>query len=123
MFKVRFNLSSGKNYMKWQVIFPDGSVHYLNPEVDEMILTGCKLRNQKGTAKKIFDGAHKTVCAWVQCEDVRINYGEVVHDCNHISYNPRVTPNWMHKDKNVDGTEFDRIVSKGRKLFSYSLEL
>ena len=110
--KVRFNLGRGANYMKWKVQFPNGVVEYHNPSEVQLILKGCQLRNHKGVAKKIFDGANKTICAWVLCEDIEIvnltttNYikqfmkFDLMFD--RIKYNPRVKPNWLLNDKIVD---------------------
>ena len=110
--KVRFNLGRGANYMKWKVQYPNGVVEYHNPSEVQLILKGCQLRNHKGVAKKIFDGANKTVCAWVLCEDIEIvnltttNYikqfmkFDLMFD--RIKYNPRVKPNWLLNDKIVD---------------------
>ena len=64
-YKVRFNLGRGDNYMKWKVSTPSGEATYHNPDDVLIIMKGCKLFNQKGSANKIYEGANKTVCAWV----------------------------------------------------------
>lgn len=65
--QVRFHLGAGKNFMKWQVK-EDGRVSYFDPETTNLVLINAKLRNQIETAKKINQGANKTVCAWVECD-------------------------------------------------------
>ena len=65
--KVRFNLGKGKNYMKWKLQFPTHSEYY-SPSEYNLAMFGCTLKNSKTTAKKIHDGAHKTVCAWILCD-------------------------------------------------------
>jgi len=109
--KVRFNLGKGINYMKWKVQYPNGVVEYHNPSEVQLILKGCQLRNHKGVAKKIFDGANKTVCAWVLCEDIEIvklttNYIKLFTQFDlmfdRLKYNPRVKPNWILNGDIVD---------------------
>ena len=72
MYKVRFHLGAGENFMKWQVKSPDGTVKFYKPEEVGILMTGCFLRNQKGTAEKIHAGANKTVCAWVEAQLVSV---------------------------------------------------
>jgi hypothetical protein len=113
-YKVRFNLGRGANYLKWKVTSPNGKVNYYEPNNVCLHMENCKLVNQKGSAQKIFDGANKTVCAWIECEVLTI-----FHPLNNIaqgikiSYNPRVQPNWV-----CDG----EIVDKGRYDVLYSFE-
>ena len=71
--KVRFNLGAGKHFMKWKIEGPLG-VEYHHPDQVQLVLAKCKIKNNKKTAQKIFDGVHKTVCAWVLCESISINY-------------------------------------------------
>jgi len=121
--KVRFNLGAGKHFMKWKIEGPLG-VEYHDPNKVQLILHNCQLKNNKKTAQKIFDGVHKTVCAWVLCDSISINYldtpgHEVLYGLNHIKYNPRVEPNWVLNDCNCDGFKIKCIVSTGNKLFTY----
>ena len=118
LFKVRFNLGLGKNYMKWKITHPNKTVEYLNPDEVQLVLTNCKLKNNKTAAKKIFDGSYKTVCAWIECENVEvINKSTSTFDkSNQVSYNPRKTPNWIFKGENVDNHHFDKLISIGRNL-------
>ena len=113
-YKVRFNLGRGKNYLKWKVISPSGDVNYYTPNNVCLHMENCKLVNQKGTAQKIFDGANKTVCAWIECETLTIFEPlNAIANGTKISYNPRVQPNWA-----CDG----EIVDKGRYDVLYSFE-
>ena len=125
--KVRFNLGRGANYMKWKVQYPNGVVEYHNPSEVQLILKDCQLRNHKGVAKKIFDGANKTVCAWVLCKDIEIinlattNYlkpflkFDLMFD--RIKYNPRVKPNWLLNDNIVDNEFINSIGSVDSGLY------
>lgn len=117
--KVRFNLSAGKNFMKWKVQGPDG-IQYLEPSEVTLKLTNCQLKNGRATALKIFNGAHKTVCAWVLCESVEITKAQPMDEScmTQLKYNPRVLPYWTHDGVNADGSLYDTIVSNGKSLFT-----
>ncbi len=112
-YKVRFNLGRGKNYLKWKVTSPNGKVNYYEPNDVCLHMENCKLVNQQGTAQKIFDGANKTVCAWIECEVLTIFEPLLIAKGTKISYNPRVQPNWV-----CDG----EIVHKGLYDVLYSFE-
>lgn len=115
--KVRFHLGKGKNFMKWRVQYPNGDVQYILPNESQLHLIGCQVKNGKKTSQKIFEGANKTVCAWILCDEVRIR--DMVYGVNDspLKYNPRVTPNWDLNGQNVDGNSFDFIYSINNKLF------
>lgn len=116
--RVRFNLGKGKNYMKWKVEHPNGKVEYHHPTEVQLVMTGCTMKNHRKTAQKIFDGADKTVCAWVLCESIRIRKEGFNSDNeNRIRYNPRVQPNWVLNGRVVDGEEFDEIFSVDYGLY------
>ena len=117
--KVRFNLSRGKNYMKWKIAYPDGSFEYFNPDEVSLVMNKCKLSNNAKQAEKIFKGENKTVCAWIMCADVKITGvpQEDLVETSRLRYNPRVKPHWDYRDVNVDGKEFGRIESRGNKLY------
>jgi len=108
--------------MKWKIEGPLG-VEYHDPNLVQLVMNNCQLKNNKKTAQKIFDGTHKTVCAWVLCDSVSINYldtphYEVLYGLNQIKYNPRVSPNWMLNDYNYDSFKLAHIVSIGNKLYT-----
>ena len=117
--KVRFNLSRGKNYMKWKVVFPDGTIEYLSPDEVSLIMMKCKLSNNAKQAEKIFQGESKTVCAWVLCEEMKITGvpQKDITESSRLRYNPRVKPCWDFKESNCDGKEFDCIESRGNRLY------
>jgi hypothetical protein len=117
-YKVRFNLGKGKNYMKWKVEGPEG-ISYYSPDEIQVVMHGCQLKNQKKTAEKILEGAHKTVCAWVKCTAVEIQQPGTTSWENPIQlkYNPRVLPHWfINEGECVDGMVVEKIISVGRKL-------
>ena len=138
MYKVRFHLAKGANYMKWQITGdaspkkPSGKPFYCDPANVSMQMINAKLVNHVATATKINCGANKTVCAWVECENLIIYRNDTADgkaNINHInkvikkthmklSYNPRVAPNWVgHNNTNVDKAENLNIFSSGRELF------
>jgi len=123
--RVRFNLGLGKNFMKWKVEYPatentSAKTVYLEPTMVQLVMEGITLKNQKSTAKKIFGGQNKTVCAWVLCDTLKVNTAflpEGQDETTRVSYNPRVTPNWVYMGLDVDGVSMKRLVSCNRSLF------
>jgi hypothetical protein len=121
-YKLRFNLGKGKNYMKWKITHPSGKVDYLEPNDVTIVMKNCLLRNQKSSAQKIFDGANKTVCAWIEAERLMVITeidGALFLLGDQVSYNPRVAPNWIVKGEDADGKELSNLVTDNRKIFTY----
>lgn len=120
-FKVRFNLGRGPNYMKWKVQHPDGVVEYFRPTEVQLIMDGCTTKNHKATALKIFNGANKTVCAWVLCKELEIRREKFVKDkpAKRLKYNPRVNPHWTYQDREVDNEHFERLYTVDFGLYSW----
>jgi len=116
--KVRFNLGTGKNYMKWKIEYPDGKIEYHHPTDVQLNMHDCILKNYKTTAQKIFDGANKTVCAWVLCKQIEIRTNNFEPETqNKIRFNPRVQPNWVYNGEIVDGKKFDSVISVDYGLY------
>lgn len=116
MIKVRFHLGRGENYMKWRVEGDDKQVSFYNPQHVQLVMSGCKLRNQKSAAKKIFSGENKTVCAWIDCEEVQFFFGPINMD-KQLVYNPRKQPNWTLNGEDVDGKQFEELRTIDNKIF------
>ena len=110
-YKIRFNLGRGENYLKWKVTSPNGDVNYYEPNDVCLHMENCKLVNQQGTAKKIHDGANKTVCAWIESETVTIFEPLNIVQGIKVSFNPRVQPNWVCDGEIVDKGRFDVLYS------------
>jgi hypothetical protein len=116
-YKIRFNLGRGENYLKWKVTSPNGDVNYYEPNDVCLHMENCKLVNQQGTAKKIHDGANKTVCAWIESETVTIfeplkdTLNLIPKNGTKVSFNPRVQPNWVCDGEIVDKGRFDVLYS------------
>jgi hypothetical protein len=127
-FKVRFHLGKGKNYMKWQVTDHKNNFYkdYYDPEKVDILMYKCKLGNQESIARKIFNGEHKTVCAWVECDMIDIVYKgspeyneSIIDGKNQYRYNPRIWPHWSSDDvKNADNMTFVKMQTKGRKIYA-----
>lgn len=130
MYKVRFHLGRGKNFMKWQVTSNlntgDGTgakhiVSYINPEENQLAMLGCKLSLQPTAAQKIHDGANKTVCAWIECESVQVlevNRLKPNEQDYRIKFNPRQSPNWTDGYNNVvSGKEYEILFTNDRTLW------
>lgn len=121
--KVRFNLSAGRNYMKWKVQYPDGETLYLDPSGVQITMKDSVLKNHRSTALKIFNGEHKTVCAWILCDSIELHYEQekfVSEGIYQVKYNPRVNPFWTldNDPTSKDGSKFKQIFSIGKKLYT-----
>ena len=111
--KVRFNLSKGKNYMKWKIEYPNKTVEYHDVSEVQLVMNNCKLKNYKKVAEKIYNGANKEVCAWVLCEELSIKKENFIKDegYDRVRYNPREIPHWVYKGEMADGTSFNTLIS------------
>ena len=120
MYKVRFHLARGANFMKWQVTDPEGNRDYLDPTDGTLALFGCTLRVHPSAARKIHGGANKSVCAWIECEHLQVSSRIVpmtIFD-TRISFNPKKSPHWLSDDGNKkDGDFIPLIVTNDRDLF------
>jgi len=119
-YKVRFNLGRGtERYQKWQVTDDMGVSRHFEPEKVTLVMSGCRLHNSPKTALKIFEGDHKTVCAWVSCDwvDVVDTKAIVGTKDHHVRYNPRKDIHWNIEGENVDNSEHDLIYTSGRELY------
>jgi hypothetical protein len=117
--RVRFNLGKGKNYMKWRVLRPDGTVEFLDPSEVQLVMIGCTFKNSKKAAQKIFEGANKTVCAWVLCDELKIErpLGFSENQDIQVAYNPRVAPNWRIANNDVDDRNTPALHTIGKNIY------
>jgi hypothetical protein len=115
--KVRFNLGAGKNYQKWKIEGITDGPQYLDPEEVSIRMFNCSFRNHKGVAKKIFEGANKTVCAWILCDQVEVYPLQLEETPQQAKYNPRTQPNWLLDGEIIDGQSRPRLHTVGRKIF------
>jgi hypothetical protein len=106
--------------MKWQVFdLKNNTKDYYDPDTRSIIMRDCLLGNHATTAKKIFNGDNKTVCAWVACDDVRVVESvPPIGELTHYKYNPRKNPHW-HTDRlmNADNLKFNMMVTNKRRVY------
>jgi len=118
---LRFNLGRGENYMKWKITtkIPKEKI-YLDPNEVTLELVNCKLHNNKNQSNKIFEGGHKRVCAWIECDDILVSNNADKERSNlRIHYNPRELPYWTDPNgHDLDGWKFDKLVTKGNKVYA-----
>jgi hypothetical protein len=116
--KIRFNLSRGANYMKWQITTSQNEKIYLEPNTN-IILKKCILKNYPKIAKKIYLGSNKTVCAWIQFEKFKQIESKFNFKLqNKITFNPKITPNWINScNENIDNEQFEFIIIKNKCMF------
>jgi hypothetical protein len=114
--KVRFHLAQGPNFKKWQVRCGE-SVEYYDPFMVSLQMKVCKLRNQPATAEKIFAGDNKTVCAWIECDEVVVLPASLEgrpKEAEYLYYNPKKKPYWHDQDgNNKDLGVFDKMFTSG----------
>ncbi len=116
--KIRFNLGRGKNYLKWKIEYPNGEVSYIEPDGAQLVMRDCTFKNYRKTAQKIYDGADKTVCAWILCKQIEIRTDNfITEEQNRAYYNPRVQPNWVMNDVVVDGKTAPQLHTINRGVF------
>jgi hypothetical protein len=123
-YKVRFHLAKGDNYMKWQLFdLQTGTKSYLDPDFKSIVMFDCELGNHASTAKKIYEGADKTVCGWVACDDVEVKdssdvIAPVINGMTNYKYNPRKNPHWFTDTHlNRDGVKFKIMMTHNRKVY------
>ena len=135
-FQVRFHLGKGPNYMCWQVKdYGIGSraanngvavdTDYYPPSTVSLELTNCTLKNSPKTAMKIFNGQHKTVCAWVECDMVDVNYKKDpsfkkvdTKNLRKYKYNPKKNLHWFtSKCINADDKDLAKMHTNNRALY------
>jgi len=120
MYKLRFNLSRGKNYKKWKIEHHNGDKEYYDPNDVQFILIDAKLKNYEKTAKKIKAGMNKTVCAWIICKEIITLPKNTIHLYgDEIKYNPRIKPYFDLNGNNVDNSEFSKLITNNNKIFIY----
>ena len=119
MYKIRFHLARGENFMKWQVKAP-GYVQYVDPAEHQIAMFNAKLKVQLGTSTKIHE-AHAKLCAWVQCDEVQITKNDKIKpNVNdfYVRFNPRHNPNWMDMHNNIMNDEkYSLLNDQDRSLF------
>ncbi len=127
--EVRFHLSSGKNYMHWQLKIMRGSkkaeVYYYNPAEYQLEMRGCRLINRPNKAKQVFEAGVHDVSGWVRCEELmlRKDFHPIlpVDNLEKLYYNPIRDPHWRREsDSNEfvwDDTEYATLLTNGKQVY------
>ena len=125
-FQVRFHLGKGANYMCWQVKDNrNKGIEYYPPSNVSLELTNCTLRNSPSTAMRIYNGNAKTVCAWVECDMVDVNYKKdpsfskpSIKNMDKYKYNPKKHMHWFTKrNNNADDKNLTKMHTNNRSLY------
>lgn len=125
-FQVRFHLGKGANYMCWQVKDNrNKGIEYYPPSNVSLELTNCTLRNSPSTAMRIYNGNAKTVCAWVECDMVDVNYKKdpsfskpPIKNMDKYKYNPKKHMHWFTKrNNNADDKNLTKMHTNNRSLY------
>ena len=119
-FKIRFHLGQGENYMKWRIEDTGTkTVSFFEPANFRATIYDGKLYNQKSAAKKINNGANKTVCAWIMAKDFKLSLDDDGIYKDEIKYNPRTIPNWVNSSgENIDKKEYKIMYILNKKIVS-----
>lgn len=120
MFDIRFHLGAGKYYKFWQIRFGQVPVYH-DPAKDGLVMYNCTLKNEKGTAQRVFATQKRDVCGYIRCED----YTSVPYDSFNVEgyeellYDPKIAPYWRSSNDtdNRDGLSFPTLVTVGRRVF------
>jgi len=120
MFDIRFHLGAGKYYKFWQIRFGQVPVYH-DPAKDGLVMYNCTLKNEKGTAQRVFATQKRDVCGYIRCTD----YTSVPYDsfniegCEELLYDPKIAPYWRSSNDtdNRDGLVFPTLVTVGRRVF------
>jgi len=120
-YRVRFHLAKGENFMKWQVFDKQNNLkEYYSPDEWSLVMDDCTLGNHPSTAKKIYEGADKTVCAWIACNKVTASsQAPSTESCTQFKYNPKKNPHWFtDNNPNVDGMTFTTMITKNKQVYA-----
>lgn len=121
MVRVRFHLGAGEHHRQWQIRHDDGRVEYHDPDAVTLVMLGCRLRNQRRTSQRIFEGDNKSVCAWVEAQDVVVTAPVTRFwpglDGRGIAFDPRIAPHWRDESgADIDGCRYEAVVTSGRRM-------
>lgn len=122
-YKIRFHLGRGENFQKWQVFDRKyNDKKYYDPAKVSILMKDCVLGNRPATARKIMNGEHKTVCAWVACEDYQLWDTDVLIPntlgMTQYKYNPKKNPHWFtDRRKDVDNMRFQELTTIDRRIY------
>lgn len=122
MFKIRFHLKNGPNFMKWQITNVNtGEKSYVDPSENNLICHGVILVNSKKTAQWIKKNNLKQVCAWISCNSYDVKPSTAPQGLNsEACYNPMVCDHWHLRGNtgaNLDGVTMHKVLTHGRNVY------
>jgi hypothetical protein len=92
---------------------------FIDPTKQSIEMYDCYLHNSVARAIKIHSGEiYKERCSWISCESYEIADKTSPISDDEITYNPRVSPNWMQGSNNVDKQTFDCLVTDGTRIYN-----
>jgi len=118
MYRFRFHLQRGKDYLKWQLKNVDAKTKCYLPVGVKIKLMNCVLVNNPSSANKIFTGeSAKFVCAWIEFESYEF-IKELPETKINIRFNPRVDIHWFSDTvANLDGSHYKELFVEDGKIF------
>ena len=127
-FKVRFHLGKGEHYRHFQVTKPDGTREFYDPQFYILRMKNARLHNNCKVAQQIYGGRNKTVCSWIECEEVKVEsplsslFGDHPKQDpdqpkSELKYNPRKNPHWLENGENVDFKKYSRLYTDENRVF------
>jgi hypothetical protein len=125
MYKIRFHLGRGPNYLHWQVRNND-TVKYYDPKLYQLELGNCKLISKINTAQKVFDAGVKNVCGWVECEKYWVLNTErhisiPTDNLERLFYNPIKDIHWRRSSDNGefiwDHSRFASLITGQNRIY------
>ncbi len=128
MYAVRRNLRKGAKFGWMQIheaatksaIKKGSNDIFVDPSKFSIKMQNCYIHNSVARSAKIHAGdIHKERCAWVACNSFEIVERVDAVD-GEVSFNPRVSPNFIHNGNNVDKHTFDNLITLGTQIFTNS---
>lgn len=120
MYRVRFHLQSGRNYMKWQIRHGK-NVMYVDPSTNNLEMVRCKLINKLNKAKKVNDAGVKDVSGWIECEQVMVNNENPIDNLERVFYNPIVDVHWRRDSDDGefawDDSEYATLITNNKQVY------
>ncbi len=93
---------------------------FVDPSKFSIKMQNCYIHNSVARSAKIHSGdIHKERCAWVACDSFEIVERVEVAD-GEVSFNPRVSPNFIHNGVSADKQTFSSLITLGTQIFTNS---
>ena len=98
-------------------------MEYLDPSLNSIVMHDCHLHNVPRVAKEVFSTQKRNVCGWVECKKIEITQN-VLEVGEMLVYDPKIKTNWFGEDgRNLDGTDWEVLMTRGKRVFSPVLKI